>query len=188
MRAKTAVRTASGAVCLGRVLRIERFPTVSTTLCIGDVRHTVARARGPLTCGTATYGRHALLSWTVQARKMETTTMPPATGLALVHSWLVGSSSYVDGAFTRGGKKSELVVLNPADGGVVRRVTTATRADIDRAVDSASHAFSRWKDTPAQERATLLTAWAKCVREHREDLERIITLENGMWIQGISYL
>jgi succinate-semialdehyde dehydrogenase / glutarate-semialdehyde dehydrogenase len=99
-------------------------------------------------------------------------------GLQLDDPGLVNASSFVDGAFCKGGK-GEVVVTNPANDGVVRRVAAITPADLSRAISSAARAFPDWRNTPAKERADLLRAWSALVTTAKPDLARIITLENG---------
>jgi succinate-semialdehyde dehydrogenase / glutarate-semialdehyde dehydrogenase len=99
-------------------------------------------------------------------------------GLQLDDPGLVGASSFVDGAFCKGGK-GEVIVTNPANDGVVRRVAAITPADLSRAISSAARAFPGWRNTPAKERADLLRAWSALVTAAKPDLARIITLENG---------
>jgi acyl-CoA reductase-like NAD-dependent aldehyde dehydrogenase len=104
--------------------------------------------------------------------------MPPISGLELDDGHLLGASSFVDGAFCKGGK-GEVIVTNPANDGVVRRVAAAAPADISRAVSSAARAFPMWRDTPTRQRSRLLRAWSARIATAKDDLARIVTLENG---------
>ena len=48
-----------------------------------------------------------------------------------------------------------------------------------RAVDAAEAAFPAWAARPAKERATILRRWYELLIAHRDDVARLITLENG---------
>ena len=48
-----------------------------------------------------------------------------------------------------------------------------------RAVDVAEAAFPAWAARPAKERATILRRWYELLIAHRDDVARLITLENG---------
>jgi succinate-semialdehyde dehydrogenase / glutarate-semialdehyde dehydrogenase len=72
-----------------------------------------------------------------------------------------------------------LPVHNPADGQLLGSVPDSGAADAARAVDAAANAFATWKDTTAKERSSLLKAWFAALNEHREDLARLISLEQG---------
>jgi hypothetical protein len=57
--------------------------------------------------------------------------MPPPEGLSLHDASLVGSGSFIDGAFCNAGSR-KVIVANPANGGVVSTVISATAADVER--------------------------------------------------------
>lgn len=58
-------------------------------------------------------------------------------------------------------------------------VPVARREDVDAAVRAARSAFKSWRATPFSERAKLLLAYADLIEENREDLEKLLTLEQG---------
>ena len=70
-------------------------------------------------------------------------------------------------------------VKNPADSHVLANVPDCGAADAARAVDAADAAFQKWRTTTAKERATLLKAWFAKLTDHKEDLARLISLEQG---------
>jgi succinate-semialdehyde dehydrogenase/glutarate-semialdehyde dehydrogenase len=72
-----------------------------------------------------------------------------------------------------------LAVTNPADGHLVANVPDSTPADAARAVDAADRAFTSWRATTAKERANLLKAWFARLIENKEDLARLLSLEQG---------
>jgi acyl-CoA reductase-like NAD-dependent aldehyde dehydrogenase len=105
--------------------------------------------------------------------------MPPVGGIELADSGLLGASSFVDGGPSHGGSRGSVVVLNPANDGVVRRVAAISSVDIARCIDGAERAFHGWSGTPPRERARLLQAWNGLIEKHAGDLATIMTLESG---------
>lgn len=70
-------------------------------------------------------------------------------------------------------------VRNPADGSLVAHYAVATSADVDRAVADA-HARGRvWTDMHPDERARILLRGAAAIREHVDEIARVLTLEQG---------
>ena len=70
-------------------------------------------------------------------------------------------------------------VLNPADGTVVGRVPLAKRKQLDLAVEAAGQAFETWKMTSWKKRREICLAIAHKIKEHAEELARLLTLEQG---------
>jgi malonate-semialdehyde dehydrogenase (acetylating)/methylmalonate-semialdehyde dehydrogenase len=62
---------------------------------------------------------------------------------------------------------------------VVAEVAEASEGQVDRACESASRAFARWRATPAQERARVLFRYRELLEENYEELARLIVRENG---------
>lgn len=89
----------------------------------------------------------------------------------------VPTDLYVGGEWQPAAER--LDVLNPATEEVLCQVADGGPEDAKRAADAASEAFRTWRKTSAYERAKLLRLWFEAVREHREELAILITLENG---------
>jgi aldehyde dehydrogenase (NAD+) len=68
---------------------------------------------------------------------------------------------------------------SPIDGSVLARATTASEADVARAVGAAQQAFLAWRDVPAPQRGELVRRYAEALRAHKHDLGRLVTLETG---------
>ena len=68
---------------------------------------------------------------------------------------------------------------NPATGVVEQEFTSATDADVARAVERADAAFSTWRATPAEQRAAALHAVADSYKERGDELARVISTEMG---------
>lgn len=70
-------------------------------------------------------------------------------------------------------------VLNPATGEQIGYIPAGTSEDAAAAVAAARKALPGWSRLPAAERAGLVKAAARKMRERAEELARIVTLENG---------
>jgi len=56
---------------------------------------------------------------------------------------------------------------------------SSTAADVDRAVEAASEAFKTWREVPGPQRGMLLYRFAELLDNAKEELGKIITLEQG---------
>lgn len=92
---------------------------------------------------------------------------------------LVRSFSYVDGRWTGAADGSTFVVTDPASGSAVGHVASLTAEDSSAAVDAAQAAFDAWARLLPQERAVILRRWGQLQLDHKEDLARIMVLEQG---------
>ncbi|MFO7290356.1 MAG: NAD-dependent succinate-semialdehyde dehydrogenase [Bacillota bacterium] len=70
-------------------------------------------------------------------------------------------------------------VTDPATGEVVGRVPKGGGKDAARAIDAAFSAFPGWSRRTGAERASVLKRWAEAIRNHRQEISRILTLEQG---------
>ncbi|WP_322612942.1 NAD-dependent succinate-semialdehyde dehydrogenase [Dermacoccus abyssi] len=68
---------------------------------------------------------------------------------------------------------------NPATGVVEKEYTSATDADVTRAIERADAAFGTWRTTDASERAAVLTKVADIYDERADELARVIGAEMG---------
>jgi aldehyde dehydrogenase (NAD+) len=55
--------------------------------------------------------------------------------------------------------------------------------DIDEAIDAAEKAFRAWRSTPVPDRQQLVSEFLRLLNASREELARIVTLENGKTIR-----
>ncbi|MGE5175833.1 MAG: aldehyde dehydrogenase family protein [Hyphomicrobiales bacterium] len=76
-------------------------------------------------------------------------------------------------------KGAELASVNPTTGETIARVRQATHADYDQVVKTAQNAFERWRLLPAPRRGEVVRALGNALRDHKEDLGRLVSLENG---------
>ncbi|MEZ5480039.1 MAG: aldehyde dehydrogenase family protein, partial [Thiolinea sp.] len=92
---------------------------------------------------------------------------------------LLRSLSYLNGHWTAADDNSSQVVHNPADGGQLGSVPKLSAAQSQQAADAAAAAFPAWAAQLPQQRSQLLRRWFELLLEHKEDLARIMTLEQG---------
>ncbi|MDA3859021.1 MAG: aldehyde dehydrogenase family protein, partial [Roseovarius sp.] len=92
---------------------------------------------------------------------------------------LVRHFYYVNGKWVAGGDNDTLAVTNPADGTLLGEVASLSAAQARAAVDGAQEAFGTWGMTLPQDRSAVLRRWFELMIEHKEDLARIMVLEQG---------
>ncbi|SFU11280.1 NAD-dependent succinate-semialdehyde dehydrogenase [Mesorhizobium sp. YR577] len=86
---------------------------------------------------------------------------------------------FIDGHWTDGEGKETLDVQNPASNENFGSVAVAEIADLDRAVEAASRAFSSWRNVSAYERGNILKAAARKLSERIEEIAPVLTREQG---------
>ncbi len=83
------------------------------------------------------------------------------------------------GPDSRASAGESLAVHSPIDGTLLAQFAAATRADASAAVDSAAQAFASWRLVPAPRRGEIVRQIGQRLREHKEDLAQLVTLECG---------
>ena len=72
-----------------------------------------------------------------------------------------------------------LVSVNPATGAPIAAVAMASPAAYDRVVDAAARAFADWRMRPAPKRGDVIRDLGDALRELKEPLGELVTLEMG---------
>jgi succinate-semialdehyde dehydrogenase / glutarate-semialdehyde dehydrogenase len=86
---------------------------------------------------------------------------------------------FVDGQWKQAENGAKFDVFNPATGEVIAQVPDGTSKDISLAIEAADRAFFAWSSLTAYQRSQYLyTAW-KIMMDKKEDLARIMTMEQG---------
>jgi betaine-aldehyde dehydrogenase len=86
---------------------------------------------------------------------------------------------FVNGKFTKGKAKETIQVINPATEEVIDEVPRGTKADTHEAISAAKIAFEDWRKTPANDRAAALHQVAAKIRDHHDEIVRLLTQEEG---------
>lgn len=87
--------------------------------------------------------------------------------------------AYIDGNWVAADSGEQIEVDNPATGEIIARVPRLGAAEANRAIEAAHAAFPDWRSRTAIERADILYRWYELMIEHKRDLGRIMTLEQG---------
>jgi len=76
-------------------------------------------------------------------------------------------------------KGDETPSVSPIDGEVIARVTGATVDDYEKVIGAAKEAFIRWRSVPAPKRGEVVRQIGLTLRQAKEDLGFLVTLEMG---------
>ncbi|WP_436335327.1 methylmalonate-semialdehyde dehydrogenase [Bacillus velezensis] len=87
--------------------------------------------------------------------------------------------NYINGEWVESKTDQYEDVVNPATKEVMCQVPISTREDVEYAVRSASEAFQTWSKTAVPRRARILFNYQQLLQQNKEELARLITLENG---------
>ncbi|WP_413873025.1 NAD-dependent succinate-semialdehyde dehydrogenase [Albidovulum sp.] len=92
---------------------------------------------------------------------------------------LVRGFSYIGGKWSAAVSGRTFPVTDPATGDTIGAVASLSGEEAARAVDAAEGAFPGWAGRLPQERSALLGRWYEAITANREDLARIMVLEQG---------
>ena len=95
------------------------------------------------------------------------------------HSKLDTQQSYINGGYVKNQSGDTFTTVHPGNGETICAVEIAGQAEIDLAVQAATTAFAQWSQTPAVERANILRRAANMIRERRQELAELETLDTG---------
>ena len=70
-------------------------------------------------------------------------------------------------------------VTTPIDGSVIGKVTLDKVADVDTKIQNAKKAFQQWRVVPAPKRGELIRLLGEVLREHKENLGILVSIEAG---------
>ena len=88
--------------------------------------------------------------------------------------------NWIDGEWIASSSGRVFEVRNPADlRQVCHSYPLSTREDAEAAIRGAAKAFPAWRATPLGDKIAILRKAASLIRAWRDDIARIITLENG---------
>uniref|UniRef100_A0A8B9LZI8 10-formyltetrahydrofolate dehydrogenase n=1 Tax=Accipiter nisus TaxID=211598 RepID=A0A8B9LZI8_9AVES len=88
---------------------------------------------------------------------------------------------FINGQFINADDGKTYDTINPADGSIIASVSSASLADVDKAVAAAKEAFENgeWGRMNARERGRLMYRLADLMEEHQEELATIESIDSG---------
>jgi succinate-semialdehyde dehydrogenase/glutarate-semialdehyde dehydrogenase len=86
---------------------------------------------------------------------------------------------YINGRWTNASSSETSTVVNPFDKSVIGHIPIMDASEADFAIQAADKALVAWKALTAKERGAYLQKWAGLIDDNREDLARIMTIEQG---------
>lgn len=92
---------------------------------------------------------------------------------------LLRHHSYLNGQWCSAVSGDTVEVHDPATGALLGEVASLSSDEARMAVDAADAAFPDWSMTLPQERSVVLRRWFDLMHAHKEDLARIMVLEQG---------
>ena len=87
-------------------------------------------------------------------------------GLFINGNWKYNSEKYSD-------------VINPADESILGKLPHASEDDLNEAVESSSAGFKVWRDISPEEKGDFLIKVAEKLKEKKDQMSKIMTLEQG---------
>ena len=92
---------------------------------------------------------------------------------------LVRQLAYVNGKWVAGNEGRDEAVIDPASEETIGRCTQLDQDQVAAAIDAADAAFPAWRARSVDERGAILGKWHDLLLENKEDLARLMTLEQG---------
>ncbi|KAL1408660.1 hypothetical protein Q8F55_005473 [Vanrija albida] len=92
--------------------------------------------------------------------------------------WIT-NPGFLDGKWTALPQHETFDITNPATGEVIGKLPDMTVADTRDAIAAADKAFQTYSKTSPQQRAAILESFYRLTLENKDDLAKLITLENG---------
>lgn len=86
---------------------------------------------------------------------------------------------FVIGNHYNAGSGEPITTNSPITGEPIAEVGTATPEEVDQAIAAAAEAFVQWRTVPAPVRGELVRRYGQKLREHKQTLGALVTLEVG---------
>lgn len=97
----------------------------------------------------------------------------------IIDTSLVRSFSYIGGKWCAATSGDTFAVTDPSNGNLLGDVASLSAPEAVLAVDAAQNALDHWASMLPQERSGILRRWYELQLENKEDLARIMVLEQG---------
>ncbi len=86
---------------------------------------------------------------------------------------------FIDGEWINSQNKQIIKVNNPANQEIIGTIPNCGKEETIIAIKAAENSWPSWKSKTAKERSAILKKWFHLIEENKEDLARIMTLEQG---------
>ena len=90
---------------------------------------------------------------------------------------------FIDGARVAGTSGRQADVFNPATGQVSARLSLASEAELQKAVDAAKAAQPKWAATNPQRRARVFIRYVELLNAHMDELAELLSAEHGKTVE-----
>lgn len=80
-------------------------------------------------------------------------------------------------------KGKDLQVTSPINSATIANLKFDTAESVDQKIASAVEAFKEWRRVPAPKRGELIRIFGNILRDHKEDLSQLVTIECGKIIE-----
>jgi len=99
----------------------------------------------------------------------------------LARNLKIEGRAFIDGEYTQAASGKTFDCVSPIDGRVLASIAECDTADIDRAVAAARRSFDAgvWADLNPRQRKKVLLRWAASMRQHKDELALLETLDAG---------
>lgn len=87
--------------------------------------------------------------------------------------------NYIDGKFVSSESGKTFTSINPSNGKTFGYFQESNKKDLDNAIKAASKGFKVWNNFPAPKRGEILLNISKLMKENKERLSKILTMEMG---------
>ncbi len=92
---------------------------------------------------------------------------------------LLRQQCYINGKWQDAGNGKTFDVTNPANNKAIGHVPFCGQQEAHQAIKAAHDALPAWRAFSAKERSDLLWKWARLIDDNKDDLARLMTLEQG---------
>ena len=86
---------------------------------------------------------------------------------------------YINGEWVSSNNNEIIEVNNPSTLQIIAKVPKCGKDETHYAIEKANEAWNDWKNRPAIERSAFLRKWFNLIESNKEDLAKIMTLEQG---------
>jgi succinate-semialdehyde dehydrogenase/glutarate-semialdehyde dehydrogenase len=105
--------------------------------------------------------------------------MSKTSPIQLEDSLLFREQCFVNGEWIDAASGKETGVDNPANGEIIGTIPALGAEETRRAIEAAEAAWPAWRARTGKDRAAIMRSWFDLIIKHRDDLARLMTIEQG---------